>query len=165
MLLRNADIKAAIGKAPGKLGKAGTVHHRSRDRDNAWVCLRQPHQCFPKDVGVGRHGLLFLAEPIFDKEWRNTMEMGRLSFGQLISLALDGRDLQDDRLLDILDHVDRFDELADVMPVHDPEVPEPELLEEDRRQVQSLQQGPQPAKSASHQWLSLIHISEPTRPY
>src|SRR5450759_3444207 len=53
------------------------------------------------------------------------MEMGRLSFGQLISLALDGHDLQDDRLLDILDHVDRFDSLPMSCPSTTPKYRKP----------------------------------------
>ena len=150
MLFRYPHVERALRIALRKSGQAGAVHHRSGDGHNTVILLREASKRLAEDVGVAGQGMLFLAEPVLDEERRHAMEMLGLSFCQLISFALDGHNLQDDRLLNVLDHVDGFQHLAHVVAINDTKVAEPQLFEHHSWQVQPLEQRSQPSKAASH---------------
>ena len=131
MLLGNADIEIAVRKTALKLHHARTLAHGWRDANQTGVGQGHVAQPLPKHLGKGLLG--WRAGALKANRWvkfARTVVGHRVSFGELITLALFGHHMQKLRSGQLLDVFQRGDQGIEIMAVDRADVVEAEFLKQ-----------------------------------
>ena len=139
VLLRDADIEIAVGKALLEFDQARAFAHRRGDPDQPRILLRhvaEPLSEHLRECRLGHrarldqsHRRIELARPVVGD---------RIGLGQLVALALARHDVQELRALEMLDVLQRRDQRIEVVAVDRSDVVEAEFLEQRGRHHQAL---------------------------
>ena len=116
MLFGDADIEVTIGMGLGEVPQAGAAGHGGGNGHDLLIRIGEPGQRFADDLGIGGRGRgrgltrlrLVLAQPV---------EFVGLFDGRLVALALLGQDMQENRLLLVLEKFESADEQGNIVPV------------------------------------------------
>ena len=140
VLLGDADIEAAFGKALGELVEAGARRHGRGDGDDLLVGLGLGDQRLGEHGLVGRrvgHRLGLLAGD--DVELHDAVVLVGARLGRRIALALLGHDMDQDRLVEpavarVLQH---RQQMVEIVPVDRADIVEAQLVEQACRRPRS----------------------------
>ena len=139
VLLGNADVVIAIGKALMKFHHARALAHGRRDADQAFVVHRHVAQPAAEDL---REGLLGRCCGFLQAQRRVELAGAvvghRVGFGQLVTLAFFGHHMQKLRALEMADVLERGDQGLEVVAVDRADVVEAEVLKQRGRHHHAL---------------------------
>ncbi len=140
MLLGDPHVEETVRELPGKGGKAGAVRHGSGDGDDAVVLVGEPFHRLPEDAGVGGGAPLpFQHLATLLVEGANAVEERRVRLGRGIPFPLPGENVDEHRVIEALNVLERLKEFRDVVPVDGAYVLEAEGLEKHAGGEQGLQ--------------------------